>query len=148
MTIKGPSTRRFALIALLAAIAVPSCQLLVDSETGAGIGAFCRTDDDCQGVQCMDQVCTKMCGGAGDCPAPSECMSGYCQLPATSASGGGIGGAGGQGGLGGGGMGGLGGGGPGAGGLGGGGAGGSPTGPGGGGNGGLGGNGGTGGTGG
>jgi basic membrane lipoprotein Med (substrate-binding protein (PBP1-ABC) superfamily) len=54
----------------------------LDGEPGAGIGAPCEEDGDCQGAQCIDEVCAAACSAASDCPAPSVCTgAGLCQLP-------------------------------------------------------------------
>lgn len=58
------------------------CALLLDGEPGAGIGAPCEDDGDCQGGVCVNEVCAAGCTTSSDCPAPSECTrSGLCQLP-------------------------------------------------------------------
>jgi len=69
-------------LAACSALSGGGCQLFVDSETGAGIGAPCEQDADCQGAQCVAEVCAAPCSGADDCPAPALCMrDGLCQLP-------------------------------------------------------------------
>jgi simple sugar transport system substrate-binding protein len=71
-------------VALAAALLAggAGCQLFVDSEAKAGIGAPCEQDADCQGAQCVGEVCAAPCSGAGDCPEPALCMrDGLCQLP-------------------------------------------------------------------
>ncbi|MCC6558871.1 MAG: BMP family ABC transporter substrate-binding protein [Polyangiaceae bacterium] len=65
-----------------ASIAGAGCQLFVDSEPGAGIGAPCERDAECQGAQCIEGVCASPCTGPVNCPAPARCMrDGLCQLP-------------------------------------------------------------------
>lgn len=62
--------------------AASGCHLMLDGEPGAGIGAPCEEDSDCQGARCIDEVCAAPCSAAADCPAPSVCTrAGLCQLP-------------------------------------------------------------------
>jgi len=71
-----------ALVAACALAAASGCHLLLDGEPGAGIGAPCDEDSDCQGARCLDEVCAAACAAASDCPAPSVCTSAaLCQLP-------------------------------------------------------------------
>jgi basic membrane lipoprotein Med (substrate-binding protein (PBP1-ABC) superfamily) len=57
------------------------CNGLVDTDIGKGIGEVCAGDEDCQGARCVEGLCTVSCGANADCPAPSACFSGLCQLP-------------------------------------------------------------------
>ncbi len=46
-----------------------------------GIGSACTSNDQCTNTSCSDGVCTKACSTDLDCPAPSFCAKGLCQVP-------------------------------------------------------------------
>lgn len=77
--------RRARLLLSVAAstMALASCQAFVDTEPGAGIGAACRKDTDCQASACFDGVCAIECApGSNECPAGTFCSdAALCQLP-------------------------------------------------------------------
>ncbi len=73
------------LFAVVAVVAAAGCQAFVDTETGAGIGATCGKDEDCQASSCVDGLCTKDCSSADDCPEGTSCLAGSCQLPLRAA---------------------------------------------------------------
>ncbi|NUO53363.1 MAG: BMP family ABC transporter substrate-binding protein, partial [Polyangiaceae bacterium] len=66
----------FLLVATVAA-----CANLVDERLGAGIGATCEADDQCQGSSCLDGICTMQCGDDNGCPGGTICSKGICELP-------------------------------------------------------------------
>jgi basic membrane protein A and related proteins len=68
--------------ALLVAVAsVAACANLVDERLGAGLGATCEADDQCQGSSCLDGICTVQCGDDHGCPGGTICSKGICELP-------------------------------------------------------------------
>lgn len=69
--------RALAVAALLAG----ACQSLVEVDLGAGIGATCSVDDECQGSSCLDGICSRRCGDNAGCPGGTECSVGICELP-------------------------------------------------------------------
>ncbi len=70
---------RRAVVAL--AVVGVACQGLVDTDLGAGIGAPCLGDDDCQGSICSDRICTRTCGDDAGCPGGTICADEICELP-------------------------------------------------------------------
>ncbi|NUO50793.1 MAG: BMP family ABC transporter substrate-binding protein [Polyangiaceae bacterium] len=72
--------KRAAVVLLLVA-SVPACANLVDERLGAGIGATCEADDQCQGSSCLDGICTMQCGDDNGCPGGTVCSKGICELP-------------------------------------------------------------------
>ncbi len=59
-----------------------SCSLIVDKEIKpAGIGGTCKSDGDCQGSSCERGICVAKCAADVDCPEPSKCFTGLCQMP-------------------------------------------------------------------
>lgn len=46
-----------------------------------GVGSPCASNDQCQATACNGGVCTKNCATDIDCPAPSSCAKGLCQVP-------------------------------------------------------------------
>ncbi len=65
-------------VALLAGAA---CTKLVDVDLGAGIGATCLRDTECQGSSCLDGICTRRCADDAGCPGGTVCASEICELP-------------------------------------------------------------------
>jgi basic membrane lipoprotein Med (substrate-binding protein (PBP1-ABC) superfamily) len=65
-----------ALVGLPLAVACSS-----KTSGGLGIGSACTTNDQCQNTSCNDGVCTKNCSTDIDCPSPSFCAKGLCQVP-------------------------------------------------------------------
>jgi basic membrane lipoprotein Med (substrate-binding protein (PBP1-ABC) superfamily) len=61
--------------------ALCGCQLVVDDHPGAGIGASCSKDEQCQASKCVEGICTIPCSAPADCPSPTFCAGGSCQLP-------------------------------------------------------------------
>lgn len=77
---------RHLIVAALASgflsLGAASCSIITDSDiASAGIGASCKSDTDCQGSNCSDGICVAKCTAQTDCPTPSKCYSGLCQLP-------------------------------------------------------------------
>jgi basic membrane protein A and related proteins len=68
------------LFSIASAASAMSCQTLVDTELGAGVGANCRFKDECQGSDCVDGICVIPCKANG-CPDGTVCSENYCQLP-------------------------------------------------------------------
>jgi basic membrane lipoprotein Med (substrate-binding protein (PBP1-ABC) superfamily) len=56
------------------------CTSLVDWGLGAGLGASCSSDEQCQGSSCIDGLCTSICDPE-PCPSGSVCASGLCRVP-------------------------------------------------------------------
>lgn len=66
---------------LVAMVALAACQGLVDVDLGAGIGATCATNDECQGSSCLDGICTVRCADDAGCPGGTVCAREICELP-------------------------------------------------------------------
>jgi simple sugar transport system substrate-binding protein len=66
---------------ILALTALAACQSLVDVDLGAGIGAPCGTNDECQGSSCLDGICTVRCADDAGCPGGTICSREICELP-------------------------------------------------------------------
>ena len=78
----GRTTLTTMALGSVVALACASCTAIVDNDVGKGIGDTCASDDDCQGAQCVNGMCTISCGAAADCPPPSICTgAGLCELP-------------------------------------------------------------------
>lgn len=60
--------------------ALTSCEGFVDPLVGAGIGASCTRDDECQGATCQEGICANACE-FGRCPSGLVCSRDLCQLP-------------------------------------------------------------------
>ncbi|MBI2390647.1 MAG: BMP family ABC transporter substrate-binding protein [Deltaproteobacteria bacterium] len=77
------SARRAApLFGLLLFFAADGCSLIVETDPrGGGIGSACTANDQCHAGSCDRGLCVASCSEAADCPAPSDCFAGKCQLP-------------------------------------------------------------------
>jgi basic membrane lipoprotein Med (substrate-binding protein (PBP1-ABC) superfamily) len=78
---RARSPRWLLAIAFASALLAGGCQIFVDTDVAKGIGTPCAGDDECHGGMCSDGVCTVECSASSDCPAPSECIVGHCQVP-------------------------------------------------------------------
>lgn len=73
-----------ALPVILGALA--SCSLIVKSDvSGVGIGMACKSNGDCHAGSCENDLCVATCTLQSDCPAPSGCYGGKCQLQLKTA---------------------------------------------------------------
>lgn len=63
------------------ALLVTGCTVVIDVDVGAGIGATCQRDDQCQGSSCLDGICTRRCADDAGCPGGTACANGICELP-------------------------------------------------------------------
>jgi simple sugar transport system substrate-binding protein len=71
-----------AITVALVAVAVAGCSIIVRSDARPrGIGATCASTSECQAGTCDNGVCVATCASNTDCPAPSMCFSGKCQVP-------------------------------------------------------------------
>lgn len=75
-----------ALLGALAAAGGGGCQLFVDTEVAAGLGAPCDVDSDCHASVCRNRVCSVACSDPDGCPEtegpPPACGQGIdCELP-------------------------------------------------------------------
>jgi basic membrane protein A len=63
--------------------ASPGCSLITAQDVGKGVGDPCQSKADCQGESavCEAGVCAVKCSQNSDCPAPSTCGNGLCQMP-------------------------------------------------------------------
>src|SRR5690349_6893173 len=63
--------------------AIPcGCSVIVNSDlNGSGIGVRCDTNDQCHAGICDRNICVASCSSSAECPAPSACFAGKCQLP-------------------------------------------------------------------
>jgi len=69
---------RFAPLLVLSLV---GCSLIVDADArGRGIGALCAANDDCHAGTCDEGICVAPCSAHADCPAPSRCFGGKCEL--------------------------------------------------------------------
>jgi basic membrane lipoprotein Med (substrate-binding protein (PBP1-ABC) superfamily) len=67
---------------LVASVLMAGCSFIVDSKVHAsGIGGTCSTDEDCQASTCDRGICVAKCAVNVDCPLPSSCIKGLCELP-------------------------------------------------------------------
>lgn len=62
-----------------------ACTSIVDWSVGAGIGAPCSTDEQCQGSSCIDELCASPCEPDGSCPGGTVCADRLCQVPLSVA---------------------------------------------------------------
>jgi simple sugar transport system substrate-binding protein len=62
-----------------------ACSVVVDPDVGAGIGATCSTDDECQASTCEGGICAIRCNDTAGCPGGAVCANELCQLPLTVA---------------------------------------------------------------
>jgi len=62
-----------------------ACTSIVDWDLGAGIGAPCSSDDQCQGSSCIDDICASPCEPDGSCPRGTVCADRVCQVPTSVA---------------------------------------------------------------
>jgi hypothetical protein len=68
-----------ARLAPLALVAVAGCQLVASNQIGKPWFAACAADSECQGGQCIGNVCTARCSAERACPAGTACGSdGLC----------------------------------------------------------------------
>ena len=66
-----------ALMGLAAGFA--GCSVIADSSIASkGLGASCRSDNDCQGSSCHNGVCVLTCQVDSDCPATTKCFGNQC----------------------------------------------------------------------
>lgn len=82
-----PAFLALATLALTALVVGPGCSLITAQDVGKGIGEPCKSRDDCQGESavCEAGVCAVKCSQNSDCPSPSICGGGLCQLPLKAA---------------------------------------------------------------
>lgn len=73
------------LTSIAASLVAYGCTAVIDIEVGAGLGASCNFDDQCQGASCIDGVCAVACGDSNGCPGGTTCADGSCQLPLRAA---------------------------------------------------------------
>jgi basic membrane lipoprotein Med (substrate-binding protein (PBP1-ABC) superfamily) len=64
--------------------AVGACHNFAPSDLGAGLGASCSGDDECQGAKCTNGVCAIACGDGSSCPKGTICAAALCQLPVVA----------------------------------------------------------------
>jgi basic membrane protein A len=70
------------LILMMLGTSLAGCTLVTDYDFGAGIGASCEDDVDCQGgAACQGGICTLSCEAEEDCPEGVGCIGGVCQSP-------------------------------------------------------------------
>jgi basic membrane protein A and related proteins len=62
-----------------------ACTSIVDWSVGAGIGAPCSSDEQCQGSSCIDDICASPCEPDGSCPGGTVCADRVCQVPSSVA---------------------------------------------------------------
>jgi hypothetical protein len=62
-----------------------ACTSIVDWNVGAGIGAPCSSDEQCQGSSCIDDICASPCEPDGTCPGGTVCAERLCQVPSSVA---------------------------------------------------------------
>ncbi len=77
-------TPRLLALALIAgAASLQGCILLTKADTKKGVGEQCSADADCQGTsaRCDEGLCSFKCEQNSECPSPSECAGGLCQIP-------------------------------------------------------------------
>lgn len=75
--------RASALLLLFVVGAAGACQGFATSSLGAGLGASCDSDDQCQGAKCVGGVCAIPCDGT-KCPTGMVCAAALCQLPVVA----------------------------------------------------------------
>ncbi len=85
MRFDGSGASRW-LRAITAALAwSTACSVIIDPEVGAGIGATCSNDDECQASTCEGGICAIACDDTAGCPGGAVCANALCQLPLTVA---------------------------------------------------------------
>ncbi len=67
-------------LAAIVLAAVAACEGFAPHQIGAGLGANCDRDDQCQGAKCLDGVCAIPCDGT-KCPKGMVCAAALCELP-------------------------------------------------------------------
>lgn len=65
--------------------ALSTCTVVVEPDVGAGLGATCTFDGQCQASSCIDGLCAVRCGDSAGCPGGTVCAQGVCHVPIQAA---------------------------------------------------------------